>query len=182
MPTTITTPSIGQEGIAKTAIILAILGCAYLTDQLVENWLETITYPGPQSQPNEEINAQAIGTQITRQSVARAEDRVTQRAGNKGQLKILYRGTALKRAWQPQNILWVSDQVFYVTVYAHADGRIENDTAVIAVYAIPVEAFNALLASGNIRVRFFTDYGLDPFAQSFLIGPAVVPIPDYFTE
>ncbi|MCC6973577.1 MAG: hypothetical protein IT322_06165 [Anaerolineae bacterium] len=96
----------------------------------------------------------------------------------------LFRGTALKRVYDRMglydNRLWVfrESHFFEAVGYAQRDGMINNDTAAIAVYGMIQQVFNSLIASGNIRIRFAIEYGLDGTAQAFLVGPVVFPIPD----
>jgi hypothetical protein len=97
---------------------------------------------------------------------------------------VLFRGTALSRVYNREglfdNRLWVfrESHFFEAVGYAQRDALIENDTAAVAVYGMVEQTFNGLIASGNIRVRFGLEYGLDAVAQAFLVGPAVIPIPD----
>ena len=95
---------------------------------------------------------------------------------------ILFRGTALSRVWQREglhdNRLWVFRDFMEAAGYAQRDGLIEKDTAAVAAYAMNKILFDGLIVSGNIRVRFSIEYGLDYYSQGFLIGPIVIPIPD----
>jgi RHS repeat-associated protein len=101
-----------------------------------------------------------------------------------GTPKILYRGTALKRAYSrtglEAGLLWLADNVVYATLYAHFDGQVERDTSAISIYGILQTTLTTLVASGNVQQRFQVEYGFDTIAQAALVGPVVIPIPDFF--
>ena len=97
---------------------------------------------------------------------------------------ILFRGTAMSRVFNREglydNRLWVFREAgfFEAVTYAKNDGLLHNDTAAVAAYGMLEQTFNSLITSGNIRVRFGREYGLDVAAQASLVGPVVIPIPD----
>jgi hypothetical protein len=95
---------------------------------------------------------------------------------------ILYRGTALKRAYQKPDPLWVTENLAYAVIYAHFDAQVERDTSAISLYGILRSVLAGLVASGQVQTRFSggLEYGFSRAAQSTLLGPFVFAIPDNF--
>jgi hypothetical protein len=109
-----------------------------------------------------------------------------ERALPPGTVKLLYRGKALVNILNTtnlhENLLWLSETPYYVTIYAHTDAAAERDTAAIAIYGILEAVLTALITTGNVKPRFAggLEYGFDPIARASLAGPVVIPIPDSF--
>lgn len=96
--------------------------------------------------------------------------------------RILYRGTALRRALQTRRLLWLTGDLAYAAIYAHFDGAAERDTSAISIYGILEAILEGLILGGHVTTRFQVglEYGFDAFAQLFLAGTVIIPIPDFF--
>jgi RHS repeat-associated protein len=151
----------------SNAVLLVVIGGVVLAVGAVVAWDE-LTRPY-QSNFDYEAAKQAAIAEIAR--------RLTNPA-------ILFRGTAMRDVFQREglhdNRLWVFRESHFIEAvgYAKRNGMINNDTAAVAVYGMIEQIFNSLISSGNIRIRFGMEYGLDTVAQASLVGPVVIPIPD----